>query len=225
VVHATSAGPPTATAPFGRRGRRPPSGRYGPRGGGPVTPQGPQGSGPPAGPATPSGPLAPLPNQRVHDAGIDDTIRWFHPVGGWSHDRLALAPPSSRSGQGGSGHPRPAVLEPPAGRPGPARASPARDPRLGGRRGGSPWRPGVPGVPGSGGQRHSGTLALLAAGGRTPGCAAGLVPPSASRSTSGPGAVRMRPPRPSEGAASGNGPIPAKRSSSRHVPIPALGRR
>jgi hypothetical protein len=40
---------------------------------------------------------------------LTDPIRWFHPVRGWSHDRLALAPPGSRSGQGGSGHPRPAA--------------------------------------------------------------------------------------------------------------------
>jgi hypothetical protein len=50
-------------------------------------------------------------------------------------------------------------------------------------------------------------------------------PPSASRSTSGPGAVRVRSPRPSEGAGSGNSPISAQRSSSQHVPIPACGRR
>jgi hypothetical protein len=70
-----------------------------------VTPRWPQGSGCPTGPAIPSGSPASLPGQRVHDVGIDRPHQVVPPCAGWSHDRLALAPPSSRSAEADSGHP------------------------------------------------------------------------------------------------------------------------
>jgi hypothetical protein len=123
MVHAKSAGPPTATAPVRRRGRRPPSGHYGPRGGGPVTLRGRRGPGGRQAQPPPRALPRTCPTSASMTPVLTDPIRWFHPVRGWSHDRLALAPPSSRSEQGGSGRPRPA-LRVPAGRPGPAPGRP-----------------------------------------------------------------------------------------------------
>jgi hypothetical protein len=149
-----SGGSLTATASFGRRRQQPPSGRYGPRGGGLVTL--PRESGQ-ARPVTPRALPLSRPTSASMTPGTTDPIRWFSSLRGWSHDRRPWVISRSRSGERGSGHPRPAALRLPARRPGPARARPAGNPRLGGWRLGSPGRLGVPGAPGSGGQRHRDT--------------------------------------------------------------------
>jgi hypothetical protein len=153
VVHAKSAGPPTATAPFRGRGRQPPSGRYGPRGGGSMTPRGPQGSGCPTGPAIPSGSPASLPGQRVHDVGIDRPHQVVPPCAEVVAWPARFGPPSSRSAEADSGRPRPGALRLPA-RPAAARAGPAGHPGLAGRRGGSPLWLGVPGALSRNGRRR-----------------------------------------------------------------------
>jgi hypothetical protein len=52
--------------------------------------------------------------------GTIDPIRWSSSLRGWSHDRRPWLISRSRSGERGSGHPRPAALRLPARRPGPA---------------------------------------------------------------------------------------------------------
>jgi hypothetical protein len=111
VVQPNSAGSPTATASFRTEGRRSPSGRHGPRGGGPLTL--PRESGRPDVPATPSGPPATLSTGASMTPVLTESIRSPHPVRGWSHDRLARTTCGSRSDL--TGHPRPLIVRVPAG--------------------------------------------------------------------------------------------------------------
>jgi hypothetical protein len=151
--HPNSAGSPTATASFGRRRQQPPSGRCGPRGGGLVTL--PRESGQ-AGRSPPRALPLSRPTSASMTPGTIDPIRWLSSWRGWSHDRRPWLISGSRSGERGSGHPRPAALRLPARRLGPAPGGSACLGRLDGRRMGSPGRLGVPEAPGSGGWRHRG---------------------------------------------------------------------
>jgi hypothetical protein len=56
--------------------------------------------------------------------GTIDPIRWFYSWRGWSHDRRPWLISGSRSGERGSGHPRPTALRIPARRPDPAPVAP-----------------------------------------------------------------------------------------------------
>jgi hypothetical protein len=160
VVQPNSAGSPTATASFLTEGRRSPSGRYGPRGGGPVTL--PRESGhldiqppPRALPCTLSTGVSMTPV-------TIDSVRSFYSLRGRSHDRLARTACGSRSDL--TGHPRPLIVRVPAGCPGPSHAAPPAihgwlvGRHLGVRCG---WVPGVRLAAESG---VTGTLALLIIG-------------------------------------------------------------